>query len=116
MNLWTHILEAFHESRRRQADVMIHRYRHLVEEAREYDRKCEITAAGNNAGRRSQESFATEMPLCNSQTYTWTLERTDLATRVNRPAAGTAPQTVTITLPMVPRSTASWTAAMSASA
>jgi hypothetical protein len=68
MNLWTHILEALHESRRRQADLLIRSYGHLVEEAHEYDRKCEIAAAGNNAGRRSQESFATETLLCNPQT------------------------------------------------
>jgi hypothetical protein len=38
--------EAFHNSRQREADRVIRRYWHLVEEANEYERKREIKAAG----------------------------------------------------------------------
>jgi len=50
--------EALHNSRRREADRVIRRYWHLVEEANEYDRKREIKAAGAIAEPASQAPFA----------------------------------------------------------
>ena len=59
--------EALHNSRRREADRVIRRYRPLVEQANEYERKREIKAAGTIAGRPSPAPLASGEQLCSSQ-------------------------------------------------
>jgi hypothetical protein len=61
------MIEALHNSRQRQADRVIRRHWHLVEEAHQYDRRREIEAASSNAGRPSQRSFTTAAPLCSPE-------------------------------------------------
>jgi hypothetical protein len=67
MNRIARFFEALHNSRQREADRVIRRYRHLVEEAHEYDRKREIKAAGTIAGRASPAPVASGEQLCSSQ-------------------------------------------------
>ena len=67
MSRIAHFFEAIHKSRQREADRMIRRYWHLVEEAHEYERKREIKAAGTIAGRASPAPLASGEQLCSSQ-------------------------------------------------
>ena len=59
--------EALHNSRRREADRVIRRYWHLVEEAHEYERKREIKAASNSTGRASPAPVTSGGQLCSPQ-------------------------------------------------
>jgi len=67
MNSIARFFEALHHSQQIKADRVIRRYRHLVEEAHEYERKREIKAAGTIAGRASSAPFASGKQLCSSQ-------------------------------------------------
>jgi hypothetical protein len=67
MNRIARFFEALGNSRKLEADRVIRRYWHLVEEANEYERKREIKADSNNADRPSQKSFITDGPLCSPQ-------------------------------------------------
>ena len=66
MNRIARFFEALHHSRQIDADRVIRRYRHLVEEAHAYDRKREIKAAGTIAGRASPAPVASGEQLCSS--------------------------------------------------
>jgi len=67
MNPIARFFEALHHSRQLEADRVIRRYRPLVEQANEYERKREIKAAGTIAGRASPAPFASGEQLCSSQ-------------------------------------------------
>ena len=68
MNRIARFIEALHNSRQREADRVIRRYWHLVEEANEYERKREIKAAGAIAEPASQRPFTAGEQLCSPQT------------------------------------------------
>ena len=68
MNRIARFFEPLHNSRQRQADRVIRRYWHLVEEANEYERKREIKAAGAIAEPASQRPFTAGEQLCSPQT------------------------------------------------
>ena len=63
MNRIARFLEALQTSRQLEADRVIRRYRHLVEEARAHERRHAIEAAGYSVGRASQTPF-TSAELC----------------------------------------------------
>jgi hypothetical protein len=68
MNRIARFFEALHNSRQREADRVIRRYRHLIEEANEYERKREIKAAGAIAEPASPRPFTAGEQLCSPQT------------------------------------------------
>jgi hypothetical protein len=67
MSRIAHFFEALHNSRQREADRVILRYWHLVEEAHEYERKREIKAASNSTGRASPAPVTSGGQLCSPQ-------------------------------------------------
>jgi hypothetical protein len=67
MNRIARLFEALQNSRKLEADRVIRRYWHLVEEAHEYERKREIEATYNNVGRTLERTFITGESLCNPQ-------------------------------------------------
>ena len=59
MNPIARFFEALQNSRKLDADRVIRRYWHLVEEAHAYDRRREIEAASNNVERALERAFIT---------------------------------------------------------
>lgn len=59
MNLIGILFEALHNSRNQEADRIIRKYQHLVEEAHAHERRREIETAGKNARRALELTFVT---------------------------------------------------------